>query len=359
MTIDANFNRLLFEKMVIGLALCRLNGELVYINSAYSKLLGRSNEETLSLTYWEITPEKYSQQEGCQLESLEKTGKYGPYEKEYIHSDGHLIPVRLSGQIVEIEGENYIWSSVEDISDQKEAEKKLQEHQVIMAQQARMASMGEMMMNISHQWRQPLNALGLIQQKIAIYLNRDMIDTKKLNESIDKSMYLIQSMSATINDFIDFYHPRKDKANFLLKDAIEKAFNILESSFDTHSIELKTTMSDDTIELVGYKNELSQVIVNLLSNAKDALVENKISNAKVTVNVQKNNDKVHITVTDNAGGIPEGTILKIFDPYFTTKEEGKGTGIGLYMSKKIIEDHMNGILTVTNTSEGAYFSIEI
>lgn len=121
-----NYNRMLFEKTVIGLALCRMNGDLVDVNTAFSELLGRSVEETLALTYWQITPKKYASQENSQLESLEKTGRYGPYEKEYIHADGHLIPVRLSGQIMEIDGENYIWSSVEDISDRKQAEAELE-----------------------------------------------------------------------------------------------------------------------------------------------------------------------------------------------------------------------------------------
>lgn len=125
MQISGNYNRMLFEKTVIGLALCRMNGDLVDVNTAYAELLGRSVEETLELTYWQITPEKYASQEKAQLESLEKTGRYGPYEKEYIHSDGHFVPVRLSGQIVVIEGEKYIWSSVEDISDRKQAEEEL------------------------------------------------------------------------------------------------------------------------------------------------------------------------------------------------------------------------------------------
>lgn len=116
---------MLFEKTVIGLALCKMNGDLVDVNIAFAQLLGRSIEEVLTLTYWEITPKKYAEQEKSQLESLDKTGRYGPYEKEYIHADGHLVPVRLSGQIVEIDGEQYIWSSVEDITDRKHAEEEL------------------------------------------------------------------------------------------------------------------------------------------------------------------------------------------------------------------------------------------
>lgn len=121
------YDRMLFEKSVIGLALCRMNGDLVDVNPAYTAILGRTIEETLHLSYWEITPKKYETQELAQLESLEKTGKYGPYEKEYIHADGRLIPVRLSGQIVEKDGEKFIWSSVEDITELKQAESALRE----------------------------------------------------------------------------------------------------------------------------------------------------------------------------------------------------------------------------------------
>ena len=124
LTID-NCDNILLEKTMIGLALCRMNGELVYVNEAFSKLIGRSTEETLQLTYWQLTPIKYETQETLQLQSLKASGRYGPYEKEYMHMDGHLIPVRLSGQIVNINGEKYIWSSVEDISDRKQVEEKL------------------------------------------------------------------------------------------------------------------------------------------------------------------------------------------------------------------------------------------
>lgn len=121
-----SYDSILFEKTVIGLALCRMNGELIDVNTAYASLIGRTVEEVFTLSYWQITPEKYTQQEQEQLDSLEKTGKYGPYEKEYIHKDGHLVPVRLSGQIVEIDGEPYIWSSVEDITERKKAEEEIQ-----------------------------------------------------------------------------------------------------------------------------------------------------------------------------------------------------------------------------------------
>lgn len=125
------YNRMLFEESTIGLALCRMNGDLVDVNPTYASILGRSVEETIKLRYWDITPDKYAAQEQAQLENLEKTGRYGPYEKEYIHADGHLVPVRLSGQILKKGGEKFIWSSVEDITKYKQAEKALQRSEVL------------------------------------------------------------------------------------------------------------------------------------------------------------------------------------------------------------------------------------
>lgn len=136
------YNRMLFEESTIGLALCRMNGELVDVNPAYAELLGRSVEETLKLTYWDITPEKYAAEEQAQLVSLEKTGRYGPYEKEYIHVDGHLVPVRLSGQILEKDGETFIWSSVEDITERKQVEEELKLLNQRLVMGADIASLG-------------------------------------------------------------------------------------------------------------------------------------------------------------------------------------------------------------------------
>ena len=246
-----------------------------------------------------------------------------------------------------------------DIEVRKKAEKELEEQQLLLIQQSRLASMGEMIGNISHQWRQPLNALGLIQQKIALYVDRDMMDPKKMKSSVEKSMNLINAMSSTIDDFLDFFNPNKAKVHFLASDAVRRAYSIVESSFNHHSIDYEIITDDSGLEVEGYENEFSQVIINLFNNAKDALIENKVTNAKVTVTVERSNDKTNIIFCDNGGGIPAKIASKIFDPYFTTKEEGKGTGIGLYMSKMIIEDHMNGKLKFYNSDEGACFSIEL
>lgn len=238
-------------------------------------------------------------------------------------------------------------------------EKILQEKQAIMFQQAKLASMGEMIGNISHQWRQPLNALALLLQKIGIYYERGLLDKKVMDTNIDKGKQLIDSMSTTIDDFRDFFKPNKKKKVFLIEEAIKKAYLIIKSNLENSSIGYKLKIENNGLKVHGYSNEFSQVIINLLNNARDVLIERKITNATILVSVYKKAAMVYVDVCDNAGGIDTESIDRIFEPYFTTREEGKGTGIGLYMSKSIIESHMQGILSAHNTDEGACLRIEL
>lgn len=256
------------------------------------------------------------------------------------------------GQIIGVVG------VARDLTREHEMEKELESKKLLLIQQGRQASMGEMIGNIAHQWRQPLNALALVIQKIGFYHKRGLLDEKKIDDTIDKSMGLINGMSTTIDDFREFFNPNKTKELFSVHDAIEKAHTIVESAFASHTIEYALEMPDD-IKIDGYKNEFSQVIVNLLNNAKDVLIEKAVSPAYIKIKATKDNDRLHVEVCDNGGGIPDSVIEKIFDPYFSTKEEGKGTGIGLYMSKMIIEDHMKGKLRVSNKGGGACFTITI
>ncbi len=238
-------------------------------------------------------------------------------------------------------------------------EKILHEKQVIMFQQAKLASMGEMIGNISHQWRQPLNALGLNIQKTKILYDRDLLTPQKMNENIEHGLELINGMSTTINDFRDFYKPNKEKKDFVIKEAIKKAYLIIKPSLTNSNITYEQNSEDDGLTIHGYGNEFSQVIINLLNNARDVLIERKIEHPVIAVHVYKKSNIVYIDVSDNAGGIDTESLDRIFEPYFTTKEEGKGTGVGLYMSKSIIDSHMQGILSAHNNDEGACFRIEL
>jgi signal transduction histidine kinase len=218
--------------------------------------------------------------------------------------------------------------------------------------------MGEMIGNIAHQWRQPLSAVAAIVQDLEDAYDYNELDKEYLENSIEKSMEQLEYMSRTIDDFRNFFKPNNCKKEFSIKESMEKGVGFLEKSFFNNGIKLELNIDDDCI-FSGFPNQFSQVILNILNNAKDALLENLKTDRNLSIDCYKKNDKIHIEISDNAGGINPEYINKIFDPYFSTKEQGKGTGVGLYMAKVIIEKHMNGSISATNTAEGAKFIITL
>ena len=236
--------------------------------------------------------------------------------------------------------------------------KKRREKETLLMQQARLAAMGEMIGNIAHQWRQPLNSLSLVIGNMQDSFELEKLNKDIMDRSTTKAYKLIDKMSTTIDDFRNFFMTDKETLDFDVNHVVNESLSLIEASLRNNSIEVKDSTSSSHI-LHGFKNEFSQVILNLLNNAKDILVENMVENPIIKVTSVDDDSTVAITVEDNGGGIPEKILDRIFEPYFTTKEQGKGTGIGLYMSKMIIEDHMNGTITASNNDEGAIFKIVI
>ncbi|MFK5976023.1 MAG: ABC transporter substrate-binding protein [Sulfurovum sp.] len=229
---------------------------------------------------------------------------------------------------------------------------KNEKQQLMMLQQSRLAQMGEMIGAIAHQWRQPLNTLSTgIQNLKYDYKEGKLEDEIYVKSFINKSKETVKYMSQTIDDFRNFFRIDKEKKDFKVLKSIEVAI-------DMHSLQLKSLgidieLNGDEFEHFGFESEYQQVILNIISNAKDALIENSIEEPKIQINLKNN----QVTIEDNAGGIPDNIIYRVFEPYFTTKEQGKGTGIGLYMSKMIIEGNMGGSLSVDNGENGAIFTI--
>ncbi len=237
---------------------------------------------------------------------------------------------------------------------------KVRKQEELLIQQSKLASMGEMIGNIAHQWRQPLNALGLVVQNIHFSYQLDDLNDKFMDKSVNKANMLIDNMSKTIDDFRNFFKPNKVKELFNLNDSIDKSVNLLNAAFNHNQIEIIKKFDKKDIFIEGYLNEFSQVIVNVLNNAKDAFSESTVSNAKIIVSTYEKDSFAFVEIIDNATGIDDESIEKVFDPYFTTKEEGQGIGIGLYMSKTIIEKNMNSKLFVYNNKlNGATFVIQI
>ena len=237
----------------------------------------------------------------------------------------------------------------------KEVQKQRTQEKILI-QQSKLASMGEMLGNIAHQWRQPLNALGLIIQDIEFRFHSNTLDKTSLEEKVNKSKLLTKSMSRTIDDFRNFFDPNKEKESFNLKDSLDQSLELFYIKSVDYDILVKENISLIS-NIYGYKNELIQVILNILLNARDSLKENKVENPEIEITLKKNEKYGVLKIKDNGGGIPENVIDRIFEPYFTTKFNG--TGIGLYMSKIIIEENMGGIIKGKNSEFGAEFIIKI
>jgi PAS domain S-box-containing protein len=234
----------------------------------------------------------------------------------------------------------------------------LREKEQMLILQSRQAAMGEMISNIAHQWRQPLNTLSLSVQEAKMMHDFGECTAEFMESSTAKSMGLIQHMSQTIDDFRDYFKPDKDKATFKVAEVIASTLILVQDSFKRQGVAIEI-VTEHTPEIFGYRNEYAQTLLNILNNARDALTERKIEKPRVTVTLSSEGERAVVTVADNAGGIPEDIIGKIFDPYFTTKGPQTGTGLGLFMSKNIVEKNLGGSLTVCNKGDGAEFRIEV
>jgi len=252
-------------------------------------------------------------------------------------------------------------SDITDIKNQEEILKQKIEEALkenikqleILQQQSKLASMGEMIGAIAHQWRQPLNAVSISIQNTKYDFEDGEIDETYIKNFIDGNRKAINFMSKTIDDFRDFFRVDKEKRDFKVLEAIQSVASIQSAQLKNHNISLN--ISGDEFLYNGLKSEFQQAILNLINNAKDVLVEKDIKNPTIDITIKDNS----VYIEDNGGGIPKDIINRIFEPYFTTKEQGKGTGMGLYISKMIIEDNMGGKLSVTNTDVGAKFKIDL
>ncbi len=246
--------------------------------------------------------------------------------------------------------------------------RKIRQKDQILSRQSKMASMGEMIANIAHQWRQPLGAISsaIISMKIKYELEKFDLESKDgrseclefTNKKLNDISEYIQILSTTIDDFRNFFKHQKDKENFDLNDIVNKSIKLLESNFQGNNIKIINKVQH--YKMSGFGNELAQVIINILNNSRDALLSDDDNTDKfIKISSKAENGFVEVNICDSGGGIKDDIIDKIFEPYFTTKHSSSGTGIGLYMSEEIITKHMNGIISVENKDLGASFTIRI
>lgn len=345
---------------------------VVYVSKTIKDLSGYSQEEFLSnkILYLTLIHQKDKDRVTEEIQkNLGKKLKFFAHKPYRIVTRNNAIKWVLNHTqfIKNKEGEiTHLLGYVFDITELKEYETNLEQlvetktqenlrQFKTLQQQAKLASMGEMLGAIAHQWRQPLNALSMNIQFLEDDYKDEIIDEEFIQKFTQENMQFINFMSKTIDDFRNFFRVDKIKSDYDIKECIEETINILKPQLVVHNIKLSVNTEDAIVN--GFKNELQQVILNITNNAKDILLEYETIEPSIEITSINKDDEIIISIEDNGGGIPQDIIQRVFEPYFTTKEQGKGTGLGLYMSKLIIEDNMQGKLNVTNTKNGANFEI--
>ena len=332
-------------------------------NRKTEEIFRMSKEELLNINILDLSP-KY-QPDGSlsanvlgEYYSATRKGESQIFRWSFLRKDGTEFPASVSIKSFELKNENLLLSSIRDVSKRVDAEAQLM-------QAHKMAAVGEMLGVIAHQWRQPLNTLStyissLQAAQLAGTLNRSFVE--KIVSGADGQ---IKFMSKTIDDFRNFFKPSKTKERFDILEVIISAVKLMEAQIKSGDINLTVRNKSECNKLVvfGYKSEFVHVLVNLIANARDALQEKESSDStfkkklNITINCDKEN--VFIDIIDNGPGIPAHIMPLIFNPYYTTKSSQSGTGVGLYMSKMIVEKEMNGQLSAKNMNGFTKFSIQL
>lgn len=392
--------RTVVENVYDGISIHDLNGRFVYVNYRWLNMFLLTPEEVDHITIQDISAGPMPVEELLPMwrEILSGETKFFDWRSRR-PSDGTLFDAEIFLCAIRFKGQDMIMACVRDITERKIFERELQQskdeletrvqdrtkelaqafeelknqteqrlaavenlrrQEQLLIQQSRLAAMGEMMVNIAHQWRQPLNVVGLIVQGLSFSSRMGAIDKQEIETQTAKAMELILHMSRTIDDFRDFFSPDKAKEQFSTKEVVDKVLSLLDGDLQILQVKVDTESEENECCYVeGFRNEFLQVVLNIVTNSRDALRDRKITDPKITIRLFKESGHSVLTIADNAGGIDEEIMDKIFDPYFTTKGPDKGTGIGLFMSKTIIEKHMGGTLRVKNTPDGAEFRIQI
>ncbi len=319
------------------------------------------------------------------LKKLHEVYEKGSNEFEWLHTttEGKEFWTQIRLSYIHLDGRNVVHGVWRDITDRKKLEKEAEETAVYLKnlntsleqkvqeavkeikdkeralyQQSRLAQMGEMMSMIAHQWRQPLSAISATSSALNLKVKLNKADKELIETMTDNISEYSQHLSQTIDDFRDFFKPTKGKRVVNLNELIKSVLSIAEVSLANRNIKVIQELGSSE-SFNSYPNELKQVILNLIKNAEDILVENQIKEPFIKLSTYQEDSKYILKVSDNGGGIPEDILDNVFDPYFSTKKDKNGTGLGLYMSKIIIEDHCKGNLKVENSADGALFTITI
>ncbi len=331
------------------------NKNIVQTNSVAISMFGFQNlEDALGESLLQFLP---NDTEALKIQKALSQTIATPYEVNLCKRDGTHFPVLAAGRDIERDGKKYRLTTLIDLTELKE--KELQ-----VLQQSRLVQLGEMVSMIAHQWKQPLSAMAATTASMEMKFQLKTFDTATksgreaqklfLRKELKYINNLIQTLSLTINDFRNFYKPSTKKESRSLDAIVKKALDIIGPALSNNKIIVEYTADNvQTVEM--YENEIVQVVLSIFQNAQENFKEKSIKKPCICIRIEEN----ILTIHDNGGGIEEKIIQQVFDPYFSTKEKKNGTGLGLYMAKKIIEQHHNGSLNVRNKNGGACFELRL
>ncbi|MGB5866557.1 MAG: cache domain-containing protein, partial [Arcobacteraceae bacterium] len=330
----------LFEYINIGLSVCDVDGKFVNVNSKFSLMLGYDDKkELLNKSWYDISKDEFIETENKSFNDLiaQRINTY-TLEKSYIKEDGTHLDALITANLLKDKGKvKNILFSIIDITDIKAKDN-------LFFQQSKMASMGEMIANIAHQWRQPLSLISTASSGIKMQKEFDTLTDEQFDKSLDAITNATQYLSQTIEDFKNFFSPKENRETFTINNLVKKTLILVSAELEHKNISIITNIQD--IEIQSFQNDFIQVLINIINNAKDALLKKEGERLIFIESYFESKNQLVLTITDNAGGINDEILAKIFEPYFTTKYKSNGTGIGLYMVMEIIQKHMHGTIKV-------------
>lgn len=384
--LELEKNQERFEKIFfnsgVGIFIVDKNRDIMECNETFCRIFGYEYDEIIgkSARVIHVSEKKYLRFAEIGFNKVRKNqALYLNYE--FRHKNGKPVWLRISGDSISAKKE-VLWIIV-DITEQVLMEKKLKESKLKIKRlnktlncevenqlklirqkdeqlqyQSRLVQMGEILNMIAHQWRQPLSAISATTSFLSTSLILNNFSKESFLDEINKIEKYAKHLSDTIDDFRNFFKQTKTKEVTSLEEITNTTIDIVKAILQAQNIKIYLRY-DCNVSFLTYKNELSQAILNIVKNAQDAFLERKIDNRIIEISTYAENEFLCLSIKDNAGGIKEEIIDKIFDIYFSTKNSKNGTGLGLYMSRIIIEDHCNGKLSVRNLEDGCIFTIKL
>jgi len=352
--------KIAIEHSPISIVITNKYGEIEYVNPHFTKVTGYKAIEAFGKNPRILKSEFTSSGEYKSLWDTLMSKKTWRGTFKNIDKDGaEFWETAIITPILDDSNEIMNFLAVkQEITKEVYLKEELKDKEEMMIAQSRHAAMGEMISMIAHQWRQPISVISMAANNTLVDLELDMLDNDELKDNTESILEQTKYLSQTIDDFRDFFKPNKEKELTTPKLIVDETLKIMGKSLENNGIVLNIEVQDND-KIKVHSRELLQVFINIIKNAKEVLVSNNIENKNIHVTIYRINKTIRTLISDNAGGVPEEIIPKIFDPYFSTKDEKSGTGLGLYMCKTIVEKHFSGEIGVYNCDDGACFYVDL